>query len=74
MIEVNSFAELRTTVPAKQGDVATLKRYYAGDNTFRGGGEFVAFTFTGNSPYPDNGGTVAVGTNFFGGVPSTIRH
>lgn len=65
MIEVNSFAELRTTVPAKQGDVATLKRYYAGDNTFRGGGEFVAFTFTGNSPYPDNGGTVAVGTNYF---------
>ena len=28
MIEVNSFAELRTTVPPKSGEVASLKRYY----------------------------------------------
>lgn len=65
MIEVNSFAELRTTVPTKQGDVASLKRYYAGDNTYRGGGEFVAFLFTTSCPYQENGGTIAMGTGFF---------
>lgn len=43
MIEVNSFAELRTTKPSKAGEMAMLRRYYDKDSTFRGGGEFVGF-------------------------------
>ncbi|MEG3109622.1 glycosyl hydrolase family 28-related protein [Pantoea sp. T14] len=63
MIEVNSFAELRTTAPTKSGDVAILKRYYDKDSTFRGGGDFVGFT--GTTTLKDDGGTVAVGSGFY---------
>ncbi len=64
MIEVNSFAELRTTtVPSKAGEIAVLKRYYDKDSSFRGGGDFVGFT--GTTTLKDDGGTVAVGNNFY---------
>ncbi|WP_205951324.1 glycosyl hydrolase family 28-related protein [Pantoea stewartii] len=63
MIEVNSFAELRTTVPSKSGEIAVLKRYYDKDSSFRGGGDFVGFT--GTTTLKDDGGTVAVGNNFY---------
>lgn len=63
MIEVNSFAELRTTAPAKAGDFALLKRYYDKDSTFRGGGMFVGFVTTALPV--DDGGTYAVGNGFF---------
>ncbi|WP_336803638.1 amylovoran biosynthesis protein AmsF [Erwinia aphidicola] len=63
MIEVNSFAELRTTAPAKSGDIALLKRYYDKDSTFRGGGNFVGFVTT--TLPADDSGTVAVGSGFY---------
>ncbi|QQO90400.1 putative tail spike associated glycoside hydrolase [Erwinia phage pEa_SNUABM_5] len=59
MIEVNSFAELRTTPPTKAGDTAYLKRYYDKDSKFRGGGWFVGFPQK-NTP-ADDGGINAVG-------------
>lgn len=61
MIEVNCFADLRTTAPAKAGDMAYLKRYYDKDSSFRGGGWFVGFPQTSGLP-ADNGGTIAVDT------------
>lgn len=64
MIEVNSFAQLRTTVPAASGDIAMLKRYYDKDDTFQGGGRFVAFKGSNATP-ADDGGTVAVGSGFY---------
>ncbi|CAH0271517.1 hypothetical protein SRABI13_03503 [Erwinia aphidicola] len=63
MIEVNCFADLRTTAPAKAGDIAMLKRYYDKDSTFHGGGDFVGFS--GTTPLSDDGGTVAKGSGFF---------
>lgn len=63
MIEVNSFAELRTTAPSKSGEIALLKRYYDKDATFRGGGTFAGFV-TPALPV-DDCGTYAVGTGFF---------
>ncbi|BAN99556.1 AmsF protein [Plautia stali symbiont] len=62
MIEVNSFAELRTTVPAKNGDLAFLRRYNP-DSTFRGGGDFTGFI--GTTTAADDGGTLAVGNGFY---------
>lgn len=62
MIEVNSFAELRTTAPAKAGDLAILKRYYDKDSKFRGGGWFIGFPQTSSIP-ADDGGTIAVDQN-----------
>ncbi len=61
MIEVNSFAELRTTAPAKNGDSAFLRRYNA-DSNFRGGGDFTGFI--GTTKAADDGGTLAVGNGF----------
>lgn len=63
MIEVNSFAELRTTKPSKAGEMAMLRRYYDKDSTFRGGGEFVGFP--GTTTLKDDSGTVAVGADFY---------
>ncbi|WP_455813139.1 hypothetical protein [Pseudomonas graminis] len=63
MIEVNSFAELRTTVPSKSGEIALLKRYYDKDSTFRGGGTFAGFVTTALPV--DDSGTYAVGNGFF---------
>ncbi|WP_312057656.1 glycosyl hydrolase family 28-related protein [Pantoea brenneri] len=63
MIEVNSFAELRTTPPSKSGEVAILKRYYDKDSSFRGGADFVGFLST--TPLKDDGGTVAIGNGFY---------
>ena len=63
MIEVNSFAELRTTKPAAAGQVASLNRYYDKDSTFRGGGDFVGFI--GTTTLKDDGGTIAVGDGFY---------
>ncbi|XUK73063.1 hypothetical protein ABMA09_08975 [Erwinia rhapontici] len=63
MIEVNSFAELRTTAPSKSGEIALLKRYYDKDSTFRGGGTFAGFVTTALPV--DDSGTYAVGTGFF---------
>ena len=63
MIEVNSFAELRTTVPSKSGEVAILKRYYDKDSSFRGGADFVGFLST--TVLKDDGGTVAIGNGFY---------
>ena len=63
MIEVNSFAELRTTMPSKPGEIAVLKRYYDKDSSFRGGGDFVGFT--GTTILKDDGGTVAIGNGFY---------
>ncbi|MEI2264024.1 amylovoran biosynthesis protein AmsF [Erwinia sp. CGal63] len=63
MIEVNSFAELRTTTPSKTGELAILRRYYNNDNYYRGGGNFVGYVTT--SLPADNGGTLAVGNGFY---------
>ncbi|MGE9549814.1 amylovoran biosynthesis protein AmsF [Erwinia amylovora] len=63
MIEVNSFAELRTTAPTKSGDLAVLRRYYDKDSTFHGGGDFVGFIST--TPLTDDAGTVAAGSGFY---------
>lgn len=63
MIEVNSFAELRTTVPSKSGEAAVLKRYYDKDSSFRGGGDFVGFL--SSTVLKDDGGTVAIGNGFY---------
>lgn len=63
MIEVNSFAELRTTAPAKTGDLALLRRYYDKDSTFHGGGEFVGFIST--TTVTDDSGTLAAGKGFY---------
>lgn len=63
MIEVNCFADLYTTAPAKSGDIAVLKRYYDKDSTFRGGGDFVGFT--GTTPLADDGGTIAKTPGFY---------
>ncbi|OON39733.1 amylovoran biosynthesis protein AmsF [Izhakiella australiensis] len=63
MIEVNSFAELRTTAPQAAGDMALLKRYYDKDSTFRGGGMFVGFP--GTTSQADDGGTLAKSGNSF---------
>lgn len=63
MIEVNSFAQLRTTAPTTSGDFASLKRYNDGDSKYRGGGDFVGFLTT--TLPADDGGTTAVGTNFY---------
>lgn len=62
MIEVNSYAELRTTVPSKNGDLAFLRRYNA-DSTFHGGGDFTGFI--GTTTATDDGGTLAVGNGFY---------
>lgn len=66
MIEVNSFAELRTTKPSKAGEIALLTRYYDKDSKFTGGGMFVGFPQTKDLP-ADDGGTVALdqGKTFF---------
>ncbi|MGB9098119.1 amylovoran biosynthesis protein AmsF, partial [Erwinia sp.] len=63
MIEVNSFAELRTTAPTKSGDVASLKRYYDKDATFHGGGDFVGFV--SSTPLKDDSGTIASSDKFY---------
>ncbi|WLS77343.1 amylovoran biosynthesis protein AmsF [Erwinia pyri] len=63
MIEVNSFAELRTTAPTKSGDLALLRRYYDKDSTFRGGGDFVGFIST--TTVVDDSGTLAAGNGFY---------
>lgn len=63
MIEVNSFAELRTTKPPKAGEIAMLRRYYGNDNNFNGGGEFAGFIST--TPPKDDSGTIAVGNGFY---------
>lgn len=63
MIEVNSFAELRTTTPSKSGEVAVLKRYYDKDSSFRGGGDFVGFL--SSTVLKDDSGTVAIGNGFY---------
>ncbi|WP_338574615.1 amylovoran biosynthesis protein AmsF [Erwinia billingiae] len=63
MIEVNSFAELRTTAPAKAGDLAILRRYYNKDSSFRGGGDFVGFLSA--TPPADDSGTLAAGSTFY---------
>ena len=63
MIEVNSYAELKTTAPTKTGDLAKLRRYYDNDNYYRGGGDFVGYITT--TPPADNGGTVAEGNGFY---------
>lgn len=60
MIEVNSFAELRTTKPSASGEIAFLKRYYDRDSTFNGGGRFVGFVDTKGKAPADDSGTVAV--------------
>lgn len=60
MIEVNSFAELRTTKPSVSGEIAFLKRYYDKDATFQGGGRFVGFIDTSVKSSADDKGTVAV--------------
>ncbi|QYW03555.1 hypothetical protein pEaSNUABM34_00253 [Erwinia phage pEa_SNUABM_34] len=62
MIEVNCFADLRTTAPAKAGDMALLKRYYDKDSSFRGGGYFIGFPQTKDLP-ADDGGITAVDAN-----------
>jgi len=62
MIEVNSFAELRTTKPSASGEIALLKRYYDKDSTFQGGGRFVGFIDAAASASADDGGSVAVGS------------
>ncbi|WP_414147363.1 amylovoran biosynthesis protein AmsF [Erwinia sp. BNK-24-b] len=63
MIDVNSFADLRTTAPTKTGDTAYLKRWSANDGNFRGGGQFVGYLTTPS--VTDDNGTIAVGTNFY---------
>lgn len=63
MIEVNSFAELRTTAPTKSGDLASLRRYYDKDSTFHGGGDFVGFVST--TKVTDDSGTMAAGNGFY---------
>ncbi|MFU9135709.1 amylovoran biosynthesis protein AmsF [Erwinia tasmaniensis] len=63
MIEVNCFADLRTTAPTKAGDIAALKRYYDKDSSFHGGGDFVGFL--GTTTLTDDGGTVAKGSSFY---------
>lgn len=63
MIEVNCFADLRTTAPTKAGDIASLKRYYDKDSSFHGGGDFVGFL--GATTLTDDGGTVAKGSSFY---------
>jgi len=63
MIEVNSFAELRTTAPAKTGELAVLRRYYDKDSTFHGGGEFVGFISA--TTVTDDSGTLAAGQGFY---------
>ncbi len=62
MIEVNSFAQLRTIKPSASGEIAMLKRYYDGDATFQGGGRFVGFIDASYSSSNDDSGTVAVAT------------
>ncbi|MCX8965725.1 amylovoran biosynthesis protein AmsF [Erwinia psidii] len=63
MIEVNCFADLRTTVPTKAGDIAALKRYYDKDSSFHGGGDFVGFL--GTPTLADDSGTIAKGSGFY---------
>lgn len=63
MIEVNCFADLRTTAPAKAGDIAALKRYYDKDSSFHGGGDFVGFL--GTTSLSDDGGSLAKGSGFY---------
>lgn len=63
MIEVNCFADLRTTAPAKAGDIAALKRYYDKDSSFHGGGDFVGFP--GSTSLSDDGGSLAKGSGFY---------
>lgn len=63
MIEVNCFADLRTTAPTKAGDIAALKRYYDKDSSFHGGGDFVGFL--GTTTLSDDGGTMAKGSTFY---------
>jgi hypothetical protein len=63
MIEVNRFADLRTTAPAKAGDIAALKRYYDKDSSFHGGGDFVGFL--GTTSLSDDGGSLAKGSGFY---------
>jgi len=63
MIEVNCFADLRTTAPVKAGDIAALKRYYDKDSSFHGGGDFVGFL--GTTSLSDDGGSLAKGNGFY---------
>lgn len=64
MIELNSFAELKTTRPSATGELAILRRYYQQDDNYRGGGNFIGYV---TSALPeDNGGTLAVGKAFTG--------
>lgn len=63
MIEVNCFADLRTTAPTKAGDIAALKRYYDKDSSFHGGGDFVGFL--GTTTLSDDGGSMAKGSTFY---------
>ncbi|WP_380178900.1 amylovoran biosynthesis protein AmsF [Kalamiella sp. sgz302252] len=63
MIEVDSFAELRTTAPGKTGELAWLRRYHNNDSYYRGGGDFIGFITP--SPPGDNSGTLAAGEGFY---------
>lgn len=63
MIEINCFADLRTTAPTKAGDIAALKRYYDKDSSFHGGGDFVGFP--GTTLLTDDGGSLAKGNGFY---------
>ncbi|AUX74481.1 glycosyl hydrolase family 28-related protein [Erwinia pyrifoliae] len=63
MIEVNSFAELRTTEPTESAEIALLTRYHDEGDSFHGGGHFIG---THSSVLPaDDGGTLAVGHGFY---------
>ncbi|WP_168393470.1 amylovoran biosynthesis protein AmsF [Erwinia amylovora] len=62
MIEVNSFAKLRTTEPTESGEIALLTRYHDEGHSSQGGGHFVG---TRSPALPeDDGGTLAVGDGF----------
>lgn len=56
---IGSFDELRTTIPAYDGQRVLLKAYYTGGS--EGGGEFVGKLATGT----DDGGIVAAGSGFY---------
>lgn len=63
MIEVNCFADLKTTKPSVSGEIAVLKRYYDKDSSFRGGGDFVGFL--SSTVLKEDGGTVVIGSGYY---------
>ncbi|MBZ2398164.1 amylovoran biosynthesis protein AmsF [Erwinia amylovora] len=63
MIELNSFAELRMTVPSKSGEVVFLKSYYDNEPSPRGGGHFIGLPAT--TDLKDDNGTIALGEGFY---------